>query len=73
VNLEQRINAAGRYIRDLSVRMSIGNPEWFATLTTDRIGNAERSFTRYASSPADAIDAVLRDAAEWIQKQRDIR
>lgn len=81
MNLEKRLDAAGRYIRDLTVSMapnlssdaSVLVPAWVATLSTDRIGNAEQTFTRYAESPADAVDLVLKDAAEWVQRQRDLR
>lgn len=78
MNLEKRIDAAGRYIRSLDVRIhamasACSNSGWIATVATDSIGGAGATFSRCAESPADAIDAVLRDAAEWVQKQRENR
>lgn len=78
MNLEKRIDAAGQYISSLSVTIytkasAYSHNGWAATVVTDRIGEAEATFVRYAASPADAIDAVLRDAAEWVQKQRENR
>ena len=74
MNLEQRVDSAGRYIHNLRLRLA--RPPmtgWRASLSTDRIGNAEATFVRYAESPADALDLVLKAAAEWIQAQKDIR
>lgn len=77
-NLEKRLDAAGRYIQSLDVRPSSLSSaatcvEWQATLTTDRIGDAGATFTTYAESPTDAIDAALRSASAWVQAQKDIR
>lgn len=72
--LEARLDSAGRYIRDLRIRLAIPPATgWRASLTTDRIGNAEVTVVRYAESPADALDLALKAAAEWIQAQKDIR
>ena len=72
--LEARLDSAGRYIRDLRIRLA--RPPmtgWRASLSTDRIGNAEETIVRYADSPADALDLALKAAAEWVVAQRDIR
>lgn len=74
MNLEKRLDAAGRYIRDLRIRLAIPPMTgWRASLSTDRIGNAEETFVRFAESPTDALDLVLKAAAEWIVAQKDIR
>ena len=75
MNLEKRIDAAGVYLTSLSVRPSAMPlaQSWVASADTDRIGDARASFTCHAESPADAIAAVLEQAAAWVKKQRDIR
>lgn len=40
-----------------------------ATVVTDRMGDAVASHTRYADHPSTALQAVLLDAAEWINRQ----
>ena len=75
MNLEKRIDAAGVYLSSLSVRPSALPlaQSWAASVDTDRIGDACASFTCYAKSPADAIAAVLEEAAAWVKKRKDIR
>lgn len=81
LNLENRLDLAAQYIRDLRVTSApdvraIQSPPhlgWVATLVTDRIGNAAQTITRWAESPADALSLALADAAEWVKKQKDIR
>lgn len=78
MNLEKRLDAAGAYISSLYVTPSSQasastGGSWSATISTDRIGDASATLTRFAESPADAVDLALRDAAAWVQAQKDIR
>lgn len=40
-----------------------------AVLYTDRVGDQAAVFTRYAASPADALQAVCLDGAVWANAQ----
>lgn len=74
LNLEKRLDAAGRYVQSVHVGMAEApHTGWLAIVKTERIGSAEVAFARYHESPSDALDLALKDAAEWCQRQKDIR
>ena len=71
--LDIRLDAAGRYISNLSVAtvpdcraiQSTPHLGWVATLVTDRIGDASMTFVRYAESPSEAIEKAITAAGSW--------
>ncbi len=73
--LDARLDAAGRYVRSFHIDPSNNGlyPPWKATATTDIINGTQAVFIRYAASPSDALDLALRDAAAWVQAQKDIK
>lgn len=72
--MERRIDAAGRYVEQINIGPAEApHTGWIAVVKTDRIGSAEVSFARYATSPSDALDLALADAAAWVQTQKDLR
>lgn len=75
MSLEKRIDAAGVYLISLSVRPSALPlaQSWVASADTERIGDSRASFVCHAESPADAIAAVLEEAAAWVKKRKDVR
>ena len=73
--LADRIDLASRYLKSLHVDPGANGlyPPWKATATTEVVGGCQAIFIRYADHPSDAIDAALRDAAAWVQQQKETR
>jgi len=73
--LDRRLDAASRYVQSVHLDPGANGlyPPWKATVTTEAIGATQAVFIRYADHPSDAIDLALRDAAAWVQSQKDIK
>ena len=71
--LAERIDLASRYLKSLHIDPGANGlyPPWKATATTEVVGATQAVFIRYHEHPSDAIDAALKDAAAWVQQQKE--